>query len=75
MSATDPKGGESRCNYPRDVYPLRGDQAADLPAEYEMQTAFERRIRIREVAAERERITRGLCLHDDDTGFCPGGAI
>lgn len=23
MSATDPKGGESTCQYPRDVYPSR----------------------------------------------------
>lgn len=23
MSAADPKGGESRCEYPRDVYPSR----------------------------------------------------
>ena len=25
MSATDPKGGESACEYPRDVYPVRRD--------------------------------------------------
>lgn len=40
MSAADPKGGESACEYPRDVYPIR----ADLLTVIETQEAGVRRL-------------------------------
>ena len=66
----DPKQSDSPSGYCREVY-----QRRDALKDYEMQAAFERRIRIREVAAERARLTTGVGLHIDDTGFCPGGVI
>lgn len=66
----DPKQSDSPSGYCREVYPVRGAAKA-----LRLQSEFERRIRIREVAAERARITAGVYMGLDDTGFCPGGLI
>jgi hypothetical protein len=67
------KQGDSPSGSCREVYPVRSKP--DVPRELELQAEFEHRIRVREIAAERARVTWGVGMDDDPTGFCPGCVI
>lgn len=64
------KQSDSPIGYCRDVY-------RDRTARQEVRvlSSYEQRIRDREVAAERERLTVGVGRQIDPTGFCEDGWI